>query len=124
MVFAKMPGSEEFTISSNALIYFQWLTHTALFNNVNQADGNIENGNFYSRASALYLAIGEDVRFALCECLGEHYKLFPPKAAGTRRVTLCQSVQVPPSITDDDDANLVKSLEKAREIRRASAGQG
>ena len=48
--------------------------------------------------------MGEDVRIALCECLGEHYKLFPPKAAGTRRVTSGQSVQEPPSITNDDVA--------------------
>ena len=124
MVFAKMPGSEEFMISLNMLIYLEWLTHTALFNNVVQADGNTKNDIFYDRGWALYSAMGEDVRIALCECLGEHYKLFPPKAAGTRRVTLGQSVQEPPSITNDDDANLVKSLEKAREIRRASAGQG
>ena len=104
MVFAKMPGSEEFMISLNMLIYLEWLTHTALFNNVVQADGNTKNGIFYDRGWALYSAMGEDVRIALCECLGEHYKLFPPKAAGTRRVTLGQSVQEPPSITNDDVA--------------------
>ena len=102
VVFARIPDSEEHFISWNMLVYFEWLTHTALFDNVSQADGNIENGIFYDRGWALYSAMGEDVRIALCECLGEHYKLFPPKAAGTRRVTLGQSVQEPPSITNDD----------------------
>jgi hypothetical protein len=69
MVFAKMPDSEEFMISSNLLNYLEWLTHTELFDNVNQADSNTKNGIFYSRAAALYSAMGEDVRIALYECL-------------------------------------------------------
>ena len=42
------------------LVYFEWLTHTALFENVTRADGNPFNGESYVRGLKFYSAMGED----------------------------------------------------------------
>ena len=61
VVFARIPDSEEHFISWNMLVYLEWLTHTALFENVTRADGNPLNGEFYVRGLKFYSAMGEDV---------------------------------------------------------------
>ena len=88
VVFARIPDSEEHFISWNMLVYLEWLTHTALFENVTRADGNPFNGESYVRGLKFYSAMGEDVLESLIVCLEEHYKLFPPKGSSSRRVKL------------------------------------
>ena len=121
MVFAKIPDSEEHFISWNLLVYFEWLTHTALFDNVVQADSNTMNGEFYVRGLKFYKAMGEDVLESLFKCLEEHYELFPPKGPSSGRRKLAQSrLSVQDVVQDDEDALMLM----ARDSRRASAGQG
>ena len=104
------------------LVYFEWLTHTALFENIIRADGNPLNGEFYVRGLKFYSAMGEDVLESLNVCLDEHFKLFPPKGSSSEsgRGKLAQTLKAQDDVIQDDEDALMLM---ARDNRRAIAGQ-
>ena len=123
MVLARIPDSEQHFFSWNMLVYFEWLTHTALFENVTRADGNPFNGESYVRGLKFYSAMGEDVHESLIVCLEEHYTLFPPNGSRSRRAKLAQSLIVQDDdIQDSDDALMLMARDQRRK-QLDSAGQ-
>ena len=121
--FARIPDSEEHFISWNMLIYLEWLTHTALFENVTRADGNPLNGEFYVRGLKFYSAMGEDVLESLNVCPEEHYKLFPPKGSSSGRGKSAQTLRAQDDVIQDDEATLILMARNNRRAQLDSAGQ-
>ena len=107
------------------LIYFEWLTHTALFENVTRADGNPFNGESYVRGLKFYSAMGEDVLESLIVCLEEHYKLFPPKGSSSEsgRGKLAQTLKAQDDVIQDDEDTLMLMARDKRRAQLDRAGQ-